>query len=82
MCPVPALRAAVAVAQVAVDVARGFCEAKPTEGCSDGVQSAGVAIDKADATLDDVCRALPYLETLPCPECTKPLEAARKAACR
>lgn len=81
-CPVPELRAALAVAEVAVEVASAACDASPREGCREKVDTARGLINDSDATLDKVCEVAPLIEAVECQECEKPVAALRKAACK
>lgn len=80
-CPVPALRAGLAVAAVAADVAERYCGVSAEPGCEEKVHTVKVIIEDSSSTLNDVCEVLPALETLKCDECSATIEAARKAAC-
>lgn len=80
-CPVPTLRAALAVAAVAADVAEQYCSTSHEAGCEQKVKTVRVVVEASDSTLGDVCEVLPAIEDLDCENCKPAIGAARKAAC-
>lgn len=80
-CAAPAhssrtVSAALVLARAVVTIVAASCE----DRCPPELATVANAIKQAEATKDDICKALVVVQTIPCTECADRLEAAKAIA--